>query len=470
MIPAQRDVFTVSRLATEVRAVLENSFPMLWVEGEISNLSTPRSGHLYFTLKDAGAQVRCALFRNRRQLLRHLPADGDQVLVRARIGFYEPRGDFQLIVEHLEPSGAGALQRAFEELKAKLAAEGLFDAARKLPLPALPRRIGVITSPSGAAVRDILQVLGRRAPAIPILIYPVPVQGETAAAEMIAALTLAQRRRDCDLLILARGGGAIEDLAAFNDEALARTIAALDIPVISAVGHEIDFTIADFVADRRAPTPSAAAELAAPAATDLLDRVDQLADRAVRGLRRTLDAQGHRLAAALHRLRLLHPERRLRQQQQRADELELRLQRATRRHLDDKVRRLEGLRQRLASRSPRALLARADERLRDLRHRLRHASRLDLARRDERLQALARNLHTVSPLQTLARGYAIALGGPERLPLRDATAVAVGDAIEVRLAHGELQCEVKATRPETTAGKRPRKKASAVKTRKPKTK
>ncbi len=233
-----RDVYSISRLNSEVRAVLEGSFPLLWVEGEISNLATPRSGHLYFSLKDAHAQVRCALFRAKRQLLRFTPADGTQVLARVRIGLYEPRGDFQLIVEHLEPAGAGAAQREFELLKQRLQAEGLFDPARKRPLPRFPLRLGVITSPSGAAIRDVLKVLRRRAPQLAVTILPVRVQGSGAADEILEALQISARRADCDVLLLTRGGGSIEDLAAFNDERLARAIAALQIPVVSAVGHE----------------------------------------------------------------------------------------------------------------------------------------------------------------------------------------------------------------------------------------
>lgn len=259
-----RDVYSISRLNAEARAVLDGSFPLLWVEGEISNLVAARSGHLYFSLKDAHAQVRCALFRGKRQLLRFNPANGDLVLARVRVSFYEPRGEFQLTIESLEPAGAGDAQRAFEELKRRLDAEGLFDSTRKRTLPTHPRRIGVITSPSGAAIRDVLHVLRRRAPQIAVTIIPALVQGRDAAADLHAALQTAIARNDCDVLLLTRGGGSIEDLAAFNDEQLARAIAASPIPVVSAVGHEIDFTIADFVADRRAPTPSAAAELLSP--------------------------------------------------------------------------------------------------------------------------------------------------------------------------------------------------------------
>src|ERR1700691_2609530 len=260
----ERDVYSVSRLNREARVLLERGFGTLWLEAEISNFSRPSSGHWYFSLKDAAAQVRCAMFRQRNMLANLVPRDGQKVLVRARIGLYEPRGEFQLIVDHIEDAGLGALKRQSEELSARLAAEGLFALERKRPLPALPKRIGVITSPTGAAVRDIVHVLARRFVGVAVLIHPVSVQGASAAAEIIAALKLAGERAECDVLILARGGGSLEDLWAFNDEALARAIAASPIPVISGIGHETDFTIADFAADVRAPTPSAAAEIAVP--------------------------------------------------------------------------------------------------------------------------------------------------------------------------------------------------------------
>lgn len=260
----KRDVLTVSRLNTEVKMLLEDSFPLLWVEGEISNLARPASGHIYLSLKDAHAQVSCAMFRNRNTNLRFQPANGQKVLVRARVSLFEARGNFQLILEHMEPAGDGALQRAFEELKNRLEKEGLFDPDRKRPLPRFPSRIGLITSDRGAAVRDVITVLQRRFPAIPVRVYPVPVQGEKAAVEIARTLDIASERAECDVLILTRGGGSLEDLQAFNTEIVARSIVACDIPVISAVGHEIDFTIADFVADLRAPTPSAAAETAVP--------------------------------------------------------------------------------------------------------------------------------------------------------------------------------------------------------------
>ncbi len=437
----RRDVYTVSRLNAEANDLLESHFPLIWVEGEISNLSRPASGHLYFTLKDARAQVRCAMFRNRNRHLGFRPENGMQVLVRAGVSLYQPRGDFQLIVEVMEEAGHGALQRAFEELKRRLAEEGLFDESLKQPLPALPRCIGVITSPSGAAIRDILSVLARRFPAVPVLVYPVAVQGDEAVAEIIAALDVANRRRDCDVLILARGGGSLEDLQAFNDERLARAIHASRIPVVSAVGHEIDFTIADFVADRRAPTPSAAAEMVVPDRNEWLARLRQLDARMAQHLRRRLQEMRMRLATLEARLQRQHPGRRLRQHSQRLDELGLRLERALRQGLHRRRHRLEALEARLHRFSPMPRLARTRQRLDDLRHRLIQATlaRVEHARRE--CGTLARQLHAVSPLATLERGYAIVTDGQGRI-LRSAAAVEPGDRVEARLAHGRLGCRV----------------------------
>src|SRR5512139_1087653 len=268
-----REIYTISRLNREARALLEGHFPLMWIEGEISNLSRPASGHLYFSLKDPFAQVRCAMFRMRGMHLTFRPADGMHVLVRARLSLYEPRGDYQLIVEHMEEVGDGALRRAFEQLKQRLLAEGLFESGRKRALPALPRCIGVITSPTGAAIHDILTVLHRRFPAIPVIVYPVPVQGAGAAEQIATMIHRASERGDCDVLIVGRGGGSLEDLWPFNEEVVARAIYTSAIPVVSAVGHEIDFTIADFVADLRAPTPSAAAEMVSGVRAELQERI-----------------------------------------------------------------------------------------------------------------------------------------------------------------------------------------------------
>ncbi|HND99538.1 MAG TPA: exodeoxyribonuclease VII large subunit, partial [Plasticicumulans sp.] len=275
VVPA-RDIVSVSALVRQARGLLEMNLPMLWVEGEISNLARPASGHLYFTLKDEFAQVRCAMFRTRALLLREAPANGRQVLVRARVTLYEARGEFQLVVESLEPAGEGRLRRAFEALRARLEAEGLFDAAHKRAIPRLAQRIGVLTSPAGAALRDVLTTLARRAPQIPVIVYPVPVQGDGAAAKIIAMLKTAAARAECDVLLLVRGGGSLEDLQAFNDEALARAVRACPIPVIAGIGHETDVSITDLVADLRAATPTAAAVAASPDTADWRERTTRL--------------------------------------------------------------------------------------------------------------------------------------------------------------------------------------------------
>jgi exodeoxyribonuclease VII large subunit len=393
---SDRDVYSVSRLNREVRVLLERGFGSLWLEAEISNFARPSSGHWYFSLKDAAAQVRCAMFRQRNMLCAFTARDGQKVLVRARIGLYEPRGEYQLIVDHMEDAGLGALKRQFEELSAKLSQEGLFAAERKRPLPGLPRRIGVITSPTGAAVRDILHVLARRFPAAAVLIYPVPVQGAQAAAEITAALELAGRRAECDVLILARGGGSLEDLWAFNDERLARAIVASPIPVITGIGHEIDFTIADFAADVRAPTPSAAAELVVPDAQEWLDAFTQFAARLQRCMRRRIEERRERLRWLTGRASLVSPSARLKLQ----------------------LSRLESLDQRLG-----------------------RAWRQAMSSRRDKLLPLIRTLHAVSPLATLERGYAIVSLESGDI-LRDAADAKPGAIIEARLARGRVRAKV----------------------------
>jgi exodeoxyribonuclease VII large subunit len=481
-----RDVYSVSRLNREVRTLLERGFGMIWLEGEISNFSRPSSGHWYFSLKDAGAQVRCAMFRQRNMSCAFTAHDGQKVLVRARIGLYEPRGEFQLLVEHMEDAGLGALRRRFDELAAKLAAEGLFAPERKRPLPGLPKRIGVVTSPTGAALRDILHVLARRFAAVPVLIYPVAVQGAQAAAEIVAAIQLAGRRAECDVLILARGGGSLEDLWAFNDERLARVIAASSIPVISGVGHEIDFTIADLAADMRAPTPSAAAELAVPDALEWLSSVGRLGTRLERCVRRRLDERRERLRWLDRRAALVSPRARFAQRAQRLDELDERMRRALRRRLESHRERLQWLRGRAALVSPAARLAHQALRvenfgqriLRALRHalgarrtrfaaderrlwqasplarvrgaavehaallaRLRGAGLESVRRGRERLQLLERTLQAVSPLATLERGYAIVQNESGEI-LRDAADAPAGSLIDARLAKGRIRAKV----------------------------
>lgn len=439
-----RDIYSVSRLNREVRVLLERGFGSLWLEAEISNLSRPGSGHWYFSLKDATAQVRCAMFRQRNLLCTFGVRDGLKVLVRARIGLYEPRGEYQLIVEHMEDAGLGALQRKFEELRTRLAAEGLFAAERKRLLPSLPRRIGIITSPSGAAIHDILHVLARRFAAAAVLIYPVSVQGAQAAAEIIAALEAAGRRAECDVLILARGGGSLEDLWAFNDERLARAIVASPIPVITGIGHEIDVTIADFAADVRAPTPSAAAELVVPDGEEWLNAFARFEARLQRGMQRRLLMHRERLRWLTRRAALVSPAARLNAQAQRLDELEQCLIRAMRRRLQGHRERLRWLSGRAAQVSPSARLAHQLLRLQNLDQQLNRAWRQTIGTRRERLLRFERTLNAVSPLATLARGYAIVSNAGGEI-LRDAKDAPPGSLIDARLARGRIRAKVEGT-------------------------
>ncbi len=384
------------------------------------------------------------MFRQRNMLCAFTARDGQKVLVRARIGLYEPRGEFQLIVDHMEDAGLGALKRQFEELSAKLSQEGLFAAERKRPLPGLPKRIGIITSPTGAAVRDILHVLARRFPAAAVLIYPVPVQGAQAAAEIIAALQTAGRRAECDVLILARGGGSLEDLWAFNDERLARAIVASPIPVITGIGHEIDFTIADFAADVRAPTPSAAAELVVPDAEEWRNAFAQLGARLQRCVRRRLAEHGERLRWLNGRAALASPAARLSARAQRLDELEQCLVRAVRRRLEGHRERLRWLTGRAALVSPANRLAQQQVRLDGLEQQLNRAMRLALDSRRKKLLPLARTLNAVSPLATLDRGYAIVSTEGGEI-LRNAEDAKPGTLIDARLAHGRIRARVEGT-------------------------
>jgi exodeoxyribonuclease VII large subunit len=437
----ERDIYSVSRLNREVRVLLERGFGALWLEAEISNFARPSSGHWYFSLKDSAAQVRCAMFRQRNMLGTFTPRDGQKVLVRGRIGLYEPRGEYQLIVDHMEDAGLGALKRQFEELSARLNLEGLFAAERKRPLPSLPRRIGVITSPTGAAIRDILHVLARRFPAAAVLIYPVAVQGAQAPAEIVAALESAGVRAECDVLILSRGGGSLEDLWAFNDERLARAIVASPIPVITGIGHEIDFTIADFAADVRAPTPSAAAELVVPDADEWRGAFVRFGARLQRGMRRRLQEQGERLLWLEGRLGQASPAARLGARAQRLDELEQSLVRALRRRLQEHRERLRWLTGRAALASPSARLKQQGLRLENWDHRLNRAMLRVIGSRREKLLPLVRTLNAVSPLATLDRGYAIVSveGGAI---LRNAADAKPGTLIEARLAQGRLRAKV----------------------------
>ncbi len=441
--PAGEPVYSVSQVNREARMLLEAGFPALWVSGEISNLARPASGHMYFSLKDEQAQVRCAMFRGASRGLRFRPDNGQQVMVRARVSLYETRGEYQLLVEHMEPAGDGLLLRRLEELKKRLAAEGLFDPARKQPLPALPRRIGVITSRTGAAIRDILNILARRFPAIPVVIYPVQVQGEQAKTDIVAALATAATRAECDVLIVGRGGGSLEDLWAFNEESVARAIYACPIPIVSAVGHEIDFTLADLVADLRAPTPSGAAELVVPDSREWLQRLRALERSGTIAVSRGLERISVRTGALARRLRRTHPGFVLRQHDQRLDELVIRLAGSARRTVG--MRRLQASHAmaRLRAASPRALLQlRADELAR---HRLRLAAATGtrLAATGGRLAVAAASLHAFSPLQTLERGYAIVTDAKSGKVIRRAKELKIDQAISGRLAEGGFEALVR---------------------------
>lgn len=437
----ERDIYSVSRLNREVRRLLEQGFSRIWLEGELSNVARPSSGHLYFSLKDAGAQVRAAMFRNRNRALPFSPEDGMQVLVRGKLSLYEPRGDYQLIVEHMEEAGDGLLQRAFEALKQKLSAEGLFDEAHKRPLPALPERIGVITSASGAAIRDVLTVLARRFPAIPVCIYPVPVQGREAAGEIAGALELASRRGDCDVLILTRGGGSLEDLWPFNEENVARAIHACEIPVISAVGHEIDFTIADFVADRRAATPSAAAELVSPDQQEWLQHIGHLASRLQSRFRESLTGRQQAVNWLAKHLQQLHPGQTLRQQAQRLDEMERRARASLQASLQSRQASLDSLHGRLRLQSPAGRIAELQLRWQASARRLGHAMQTLLTVRRQALAVNSRALNAISPLATLERGYAI-VSRKDGGILRHAGEVKSGEQVTARLGKGRLLCTV----------------------------
>lgn len=434
----------VSELNAEVALMLSQSFGLVWLEGEISNFSRPASGHFYFSLKDQKAQVRCAMFRNRNMALRLKPANGMKVMVRARVGLYEPRGEFQIIVEHMEEAGAGELQRQFEELKASLAASGLFDADRKKTLPKLPSAIGVITSPSGAAIRDILQVLERRAPQIPVYIYPVAVQGKAAAKEIESAIIRANTDKRCDLLIVGRGGGSIEDLWSFNERNVAMAIHDSALPIISAVGHEVDVTIADFVADVRAATPSVAAELAAPDMQELRQTTALQRHRLVRSMERFVSQRYQALQLSQQRLENQKPAYRLQQQKQRLDEVSMRGVRAINLYLERQNVKLKQLEAKLQSNAPAFRLERQKQRHSQLDSRLNQVMKQILERESGKFSVLASRLNGVSPLNTLQRGYSITQDAESGEVLQSTRQISVGQQVKVRLQDGSIEADVTA--------------------------
>lgn len=436
----QPRALTVSELNHQARHLLESSFMQVWVEGELSGFSRPSSGHWYFSLKDPKCQIRCAMFRGMNQRIRTIPKEGDKVRIRGKVTLYENRGDFQIIVEHIEPAGLGALQLAFEELKRKLQAEGLFEVGRKKPIPTLPAHIGVVTSPTGAAIHDILTVLARRCPAIPVTLYPTTVQGQPATAEIVRAIELAQAHGVADVLIIGRGGGSIEDLWCFNEEAVARAIAACPIPTVSAVGHETDVTIADFVADLRAPTPSAAAEKVSPDQREMLRQVNDRELRLANAAKRAFQRWNTKLEHLSARLR--DPRRELLEKAQRLDELELRLGKAIKQSMDRSQVRNTHLAQRLAMQSPGKQLANSREGLDRSESQLNKAMQRILTRLQDRLEHTAGTLNVVSPLATLGRGYAIVRDAHGNI-IRNASDVATGDRMSAHVANGTVTAEVK---------------------------
>ncbi|WP_159738656.1 exodeoxyribonuclease VII large subunit [Vibrio atypicus] len=436
-----QNIFTVSRLNAEVRLLLENEMGIVWLVGEISNFSAPVSGHWYLTLKDSRAQVKCAMFRGNNRRVTFKPQNGNQVLVKARLSLYEPRGDYQLIIESMQPEGDGRLQQQFDELKMKLAGEGLFAQTNKQPLPEHPKRVGVITSKTGAALFDILDVLKRRDPSLPVVVYPTMVQGEEAAIQIAQAIGCANSRNECDVLIVGRGGGSLEDLWCFNNEILARTIASSQIPIISAVGHEVDVTIADFVADMRAPTPSAAAELVSRDNSHkgqaLVTRQQKLAS----ALRYYLSQQRQRTTALLHRLEKQHPNHQLQRQSQQLDDLEMRLQRSMERYLSLRQQKVERQQHRLELNSPVKRLSIQQSNLQRLEQKLLDAMDRKLLNTRHQLALAAEKLDTVSPLATLKRGYSITQSDSGKV-ITKASEIKTGDTLVTRLSDGEIRSTV----------------------------
>jgi exodeoxyribonuclease VII large subunit len=440
--PADADIFTVSRLNRKARQLLESGLPNLWVAGEISNLARPGSGHIYFSLKDDQAQVSCAMFRGNNRKLSFQPENGSQVLVQARVSIYEPRGNYQLIVEHMEDGGEGLLRRKFEELKVRLGEAGLFDEQHKQSLPKLPGRIGVITSPTGAAVRDILHILKRRFPAAEVIIYPTRVQGNGANNEIVSALELAIERNECDVLIISRGGGSLEDLWSFNEENVARAIYDCPLPIVSGVGHEIDFTIADLVADVRAPTPSGAAELVTPDKDELLRTLAALDRRGRLTLQRLWSAQTDHLQQLGNRLNRMHPGAVLDQLQQRTDELIRRLVAGTQDHLETQQDEYRQLTLRLRNTVPAEKLARLTERLNARQQQLASEMRHIINAVSSRAAVAAGSLNAVSPLATLERGYAIVRDSASGKLISEAAKLNPGDRISSQLAKGQFEATV----------------------------
>jgi len=436
-------ILSVSTLTRLIKQQLESRFIDVWVEGEISNLRIPSSGHLYLTLKDENAQVRGVIFRASGRSIKFVPKEGQQVLCRGRVTVYEPRGEYQIVIDYIEPRGIGALQAAFEQLKERLQKEGLFDPSHKKPLPVLPQRIGIVTSPTGAAIRDILKILGGRRAHLQILINPVPVQGEAAASAIAAAIDELNEMDGLDLLIVGRGGGSLEDLWAFNEEAVARAIFRSRIPVISAVGHEVDYTIADFVADLRAPTPTAAAEMVVRSWQEWLDRIEAQRDRLGQGIRHCLEMARGRLNVYKRSLR--DPRQVIEAYLLRLDELEGRIHQGLFNALRYQSQRLHHARENLRHRSPMERLHRLSTRAQDLTKRFELQIGFYLRQKRNRLESLFTTIDSLSPLAILSRGYSITRKLPEMTIIKEARTVNPGQRVHVRLHRGSLVCRVDET-------------------------
>jgi exodeoxyribonuclease VII large subunit len=443
---AQRKIFSVYDITSEIKSSLDK-LGIVWIQGEISNFKRHTSGHLYFSLKDQRAQIKAACFRNNNMYLKFRPEDGMEVIARGRLSVYEPRGDYQLIVEFMEPVGLGSLQMAFDQLKEKLRKEGLFDAAHKVPLPLLPQKVGIITSPTGAVIRDMLRILKRRNASLDVLLYPTKVQGPGAAEEIAAGILYFNSRSDIDVIIIGRGGGSIEDLWAFNEEVVAQAIYRSEIPLISAVGHEVDFTIADFVADLRAPTPSAAAEMVSGAREDLRTSVSSLRGRLIQAVQRGIERRRLKLERLSHNKAFTVAPNKIRDLQQRFDECALRMIQAMHRFSDGIRHQERMLSVRLSTVDLRRAIHQKKDRLARSRQELISGMKALLQREQSRFEIAAGTMNALSPLSILQRGFALCRDAQGTI-VKNASSITRGDSVRVTLAVGELNCRVE----NTTAG------------------
>ncbi len=444
--PPIRQILTVSELTGLVRATIETNFSEIWLEGEISNLRAPASGHLYLTLKDESSQIRAVLFKGVAGRLRFALEDGLHVVARGRVTVYEPRGEYQIILDFVEPKGRGALQVAFEQLKARLDAEGLFEADRKRPLPEWPRAVGVVTSLSGAALRDVLTVLHRRCPTLRIIIAPVQVQGDGAAEQIAAAIKTLSDSGLVDVMIVGRGGGSLEDLWSFNEEVVVRAIVASRVPIVSAVGHETDITLADFAADLRAPTPSAAAEAVAPVLAQIVSRLAELTARIQQAVTRRTDEERQRLRLVMHQM--LAVRYRIQEEMQRVDAALFGMTAAVRLAVQAGQDRLQRVERSLMAGSPDRIVRHGLAVVPQLQTRLHRGMRGELVARAQKIQACLENLHMLSPLATLGRGYSILRHAPSGSVVRRVEEVAVGEELRAQVVNGQVLCTVKAVQPD----------------------